>query len=124
QVPLGDVPQSRAARMDDEDPRAAPGRLAYPQVQDGQLLLGVQSDHEDRLRPFDILVAHGHARRLLLLDLHGNVRRTRATVVEVVRSVRHAGQLRQRVRVLVAEATAGQARHALALRPRGYRAER
>ena len=51
---LGDVPEPGPPWVDDEDLRAASRGLADPQVQDRDLLLGVEADHEDRLRALEV----------------------------------------------------------------------
>ena len=54
--------QPRLARVHDDDPGATTGRLAQPQVQDRDLLLGVQADHDDHGRALEVAIGDG-ARR-------------------------------------------------------------
>jgi hypothetical protein len=75
-------------------------------VQDRNLLLGVQAGDHEHLRALDVPVGRRQrrgGRRLFRVPAV-----ERAPVIHVVRAERHARQLRQRVRVLVRAASAGE----------------
>jgi hypothetical protein len=57
---LGDVPEPRVPRMQDDDPRARGGGLPQPEVQDRHLLLGIETRDEDHLRFLDVPIRDGH----------------------------------------------------------------
>ena len=113
---LGDVVQSRAAWVDDEDLRSAPSGLADPQVQDRNLLLGVEAREHDHLRALDVPVASSPARSRPSAPrrVHrGTSRRWSRSLVPK----RRPRELRQRVRVLVEQPATGEERDPAARAP-------
>ena len=112
---LGDVPEAGPAGVQHDDPRAGGRRLPQSEVQDGNLLLGVQARDEDHLRSLHVAIRHAHpAGSDLSLDGAGSVV---APVVEVVRAEHCSGELRERVVVLVHQPAAGQHADARAVHP-------
>ena len=57
---LGDVPEAGPAGVQHDDPSAGGRRLPESQMQDRNLLLGVQTRDEDHLRPFHVAIRHAH----------------------------------------------------------------
>ena len=112
---LGDVPEAGPAGMQHGDPRAGRRRLPESEMQDRNLLLGVQTRDEDHLRPFHVAIRHAHpAGSDSTLQAAGSVV---APVVEVVRAEHRSGELRERVVVLVHQPAAGQHADARAVHP-------
>ena len=111
---LGDVVQPCPTRVHDEDLRSPRGGLADPQMQDGHLLLRIEAGEQDRGRVLDVGVRHrslaiGDGRRR---DDLGQPAVERTAMIQVVRPDHRAGELRQRVIVLVHQASAGEEGHA------------
>ena len=110
---LGDVVQPRPTRMHDEDLRSPCCGLADPQMQDRYLLLRIEARQQDHGRVLDVGIRHrsraiGDGRRG---DDLGQPAVERAAMIQVVRPDHRAGELRQRVVVLVHQTTAGEERH-------------
>ena len=57
---LGHVPEAGPARVQHDDPRPGGRSLPEPEVQDGYLLLGIETCDEDHLRSFHVAVCHAH----------------------------------------------------------------
>src|SRR5205823_5477629 len=101
-----------------DDAGALPSRLPDAQMQDGNLLFGIQPDDDDELRALDVAVRDGHPTgRLGPFGREGRRVAGERTGVDVVRSKPGAGEFRERVRVLVGEPPAGEHRSPTAPTP-------
>ena len=120
----GHVPQPRSTGMDDENLRAPARGLADAQMQDGQLVLGIEPHHDDHLGPFDIAVIDGRPPGHRCLSRNRIRTASGRAVVDVVRAEHGPGQLRERECVLVGEAPPGQDRDPPVATPPGDRGER